>query len=51
MFVSIPNLRWINIRNDNSRLHSNKAVRNCLVSNITESKSEFKVITHLYGPS
>jgi len=49
MYVSIPYLRWINIMIDNPRLHSTKEIVNCLVSNIIESKYEFRAITHLKG--
>ena len=49
MSVSIPYLRWSSIRIDNPHLHPNKAVVNCLVSNIIESKYEFMAITHHKG--
>ena len=35
-----------NIRIDNPCLHSKKTVVNCLISNIIESKYEFRAITH-----
>jgi len=47
MSVSISLLRWSNNRIDNLLPHSNKAIVNCLVFNIIESKYEFRAITLL----